>query len=184
MDILLTGQETEEHLVVGKSVALVKNTQELKNATSTLVLATTPDRTLLEGPIDGVLFTDTKGKDHIHYRRGILDEVSAKILAKDNKALIIPINTLLNEKNVPRALGRAHQDARLATTHGAPTLFVSMGENYTPTTHDLEATARALGFPEKTVAKNQQAILAWVERARHRASDEYIAEGISKTKGI
>ena len=184
MDILLTGQETDSELVVGKSVEVVASRKELKQAATVVALASVNDRGLLEGPIDGILFSDTGGKDHLHYRRGVLDEVSAKILGAEKKALVIPILSLLQEKKLSRALGRAHQDARLAATHGAPVVFVSMAEDYIPTSHDLEATCRALGFNEKTVAKNQAELTAWIARARHRASENYVGEGISKAKGI
>ena len=181
MDILAQGTETQETLVIGKSVALIATRKELNNTASLIALAQISERELLEGPVDGILFYDTKGKDHLHYRRGTLDETAAKILAQDKKALVIPVLSLLTDA---RALGRALQDARLATTHGADVVFVSLGEEYVPTTHDLEATVRALGFHEEVVAKNQKTLAAWVARARHRASDDYIAEGISQAKGI
>jgi len=180
MDIVRTGQESDETLVVGQSVLLVKDRKELKNAACLIALATVNERALLEGPVDGVLFSDTGGKDHLHYRRGILDEVTAKILASGKKALVIDICGLLLEKHFSRALGRALQDARLATTHGADVVFVSLGD-YEPSEHDLEATAVALGFNEQTVRKNQRTLQAWIARAQHRASSLYVGEGISKT---
>lgn len=175
-------KHTPPTLTLGEDVVVVKNKQELTQAAALVVLASTAE--LVSEPVDGILFTDTGGKDHLHYRRGILTEVAAKQLAADNKALVIGLETLFSTKNVPRALGRALQDAKLAATHGADVVFVSLGEEFVPTSHDLEATFRALGFAEELVAKNEKTLEAWVGRARHRASDDYIAEGVSKAKGI
>lgn len=169
-------------LYLEKDVMLVTSTQGLKEA-KTIILASKPDRELLEAPIDGVVDLELNaGKDRLHYRSAGLDQVTAKILSKDRKALVLSLQALKDAPQPGIVLGRMLQNALVAKKAKAPVILASFATKpeELPTTHDLETFFKAVGVDEKLVKQSQKQFKAWAERASHRAGKTYIGEGIKK----
>lgn len=193
LDIIAQDEDTlakaREHgiqpLVIGEDVTLAQTREQAKNAKTLLVIATQPSRELLEAPIDAVASLETSEKnDFMHHRRAGIDQVAAQILKEKNAAIILDLHALRTSKNRSQTLGRMQQNARIATKLGVPLLLASFAHKpeELPTTHDHQAFWRAMGVDEKAIADSQEAFAALVEQARYRASDAYIAEGVSKTE--
>ncbi len=170
-------------LVQETDYTLISTRKELKQTTTLLAITTTNNRELLEAPIDAATNLGASNKqDFLHHRRSDLDQVAAKLLKQKNAALILNLQQLKQTKNPGRVLGRIQQNARIAKKLGVNVILASFAQ--TPeelhTIHDQEAKWKALDISEELVTQNQETIQELLKQAKHRRSDAYIAEGITK----
>lgn len=160
------------------------NHQEATNNHTQLVLTTSNKREAIEKPIDAVIGAElSKREDFLHHRRSGLDQVKAQLLKEQGAAIILTIQAIKHAPNKAHVLGRMQQNARIAHKLGVDVILASAAR--TPedviSAHDQEAFWRAMKIPRPIIEKNQQTITNWLAQAAHRASDQYIAEGIKKT---
>ena len=170
-------------LVLEEDATIIQTAQQTKNSPTLLLLADNTKRELIQANIDGVINLETSNKkDFLHHRRSNLEQVSTQLLKEKNAALILTMQAIREATNPAQVLGRMQQNARIAQKKGLATIFVSAATQpeELPSTHDQEAFWRAHGFSEQQIAANQQTINDWLAQAKHRASEEYVAEGITK----
>lgn len=172
-----------EPLILGKEVKHVKDMKELSKAKALIVLGTSNERKLIEGPIDGVTQLEQNAKkDHLHFRKAGLDQVTGKILGKDRKALILSYSDVRKSKEPGKLLGRMMQNARIAKKYKIPVIpcTYATSEEELLEQEDLHAFFRAMGVDAQALQDGKKGAEEWLERARLRASDEYVAEGVRR----
>ena len=160
------------------------NHQEATSNNIQLVLTTSNQREAIQQPIDAVIGAElSKREDFLHHRRSGLDQVKAQLLKEQGAAIILTIQAIKQAENSAQVLGRMQQNARIAHKLGVQVILASGASKPEEaiSTHDQEAFWRAMNIPREIIEKNQETITNWLEQAKNRASEEYIAEGIKKT---
>lgn len=168
-------------LIIGEDVELVS--KPTKTSNKTLTIATSSDREVLQSNIDAVTDIESHKKDDfMHHRNSGLDQVSATLLSQVANAYIINLHTLLHAKNQAVTLGRILQNAKIVKKFNIPVLLASFAQTpqELPTVHDHHAHWRALGIPEKLLVESQQHYQTLLDRAKMRASNGYVAEGVQR----
>ncbi len=176
-----------EPLLLGTDVRIVHEPKDVNRVGALLVLGDSDARTLMEAPVDGMVSLEQEQKrDKLHMRRAGLEPVGARILAEGRKALVLSYASVRTSKDPALVIGRMLQNVRVARKAGVPVILASMARDVDelPSPHDMEAFFRAMGVPDDITVKNQQTFSSWLARARTRASDAYVAEGVTRTKGI
>lgn len=181
--IKICKQQHIKPLIIGEDVELV--TKENTQSNALITIATTAKRTVLESNIDAVTnIEDSKKNDFMHHKAAGLDQVTAKILAKRNNALIINLQAYFKAEDKTTHIGRVLQNIRIADKKGAPIIFASFAHKteQQPTIHDLHAFWNAMGVKEEITKKSQTHLQELIKRGEKRASKNYVAEGITTSQ--
>ncbi|MFT4250628.1 MAG: hypothetical protein ACMXYD_04680 [Candidatus Woesearchaeota archaeon] len=169
-------------LIIGEEIELVN--KQVKTGQALITISTSSNREILESNIDAITNIEENNKeDFLHHRRSGLDQIQLNTLKQRNNAYIANLHSIRESKEPEKMLGRIQQNIRLAKKKNVPIILASFANKpeELPSTHDQEATWRALGIPIDVVKNNQEEIRKLLERGKRRASKEYVAEGIHKT---
>ncbi len=165
-------------LIIGDNVRIISDASELKKTMSLLVLSTSATPNMASQPIDGVTRIEYEAKeDSLTIRRGGLSHVAAKILAQNKRAYIIGYNDIRGSNDAPRLIGRMLFNIRIARKAKTPVILCSYADDELNMI-DLNSFWKSIGVPEEIINKSQYELKELVRRAKLRASDKYVAEGI------